>query len=234
MIISPKEIEELKIIEPVEKDLREFLAKLHFNYGGGEVLSFEHIKSFLKEGMHKVESADMLSIFIDTVRTLKLTNQNINQVIGLDAKSIVDLHDKITAEYVNGELDDLKDSQYKKAVAPFLDFTGDYENIRIELISTLEELNTEGSSMNHCIATYHDIITNKQYVGFRVFNKETNERLTLGCYRQDNQLIFNQLKGSWNSPAQKSSCLAIVNFCKLKKIPILTNDAFDLMPAFTN
>lgn len=232
-MITKEEIEELKTIEPSEQKLIEFIARLNFNYGGGEVLSFEQMKSFLKEGMHKTESIDMLSMFIDTVRMLKLIGKNTNEVIGLNENAIIELHNKISLEYA-GEIDGIKKTEYQKSVNPFKDFSGDYDKIRVELISTLEELNHEGSSMNHCIATYHDIITNKQYVGFRVFNKETNERLTLGCYRQDKQLIFNQLKGYGNSPAQKNSCVAIIEFCKLKNIPIMQNDAFDLMAGFYN
>jgi hypothetical protein len=85
--------------------------------------------------------------------------------------------------------------------------------------------------MNHCIATYANIISEKKYVGFRVFNKENSERLTLGCFRKDNELFFNQLKGNSNMPASKESCQKIIEYCEKNNITINPVSCFDLMPA---
>jgi hypothetical protein len=104
------------------------------------------------------------------------------------------------------------------------------------LIRSLKELNHEGARMQHCIATYDDIIIRKQYIGFRVYNKNNGERLTLGCYRPENSnsLYFNQLKGVGNAPAKKDSCLAIIDFCNKKEITLAESEIFDLLPAFQN
>lgn len=231
MKLTKEQIEELKGCVGSDAELVQFLSRLMFNYGGGEVLPFENIKHFLKITNSVID--DTLTVYIDTVRMLRLVGRSEIELLDLDLESTIALHDKTFKEY-GVEITEKKNSEYKKSVEQFSDLTGDYKDIRIELISTLDELNEEGSSMNHCIATYHDIITNKHYVGFRVFNKKSGERLTLGCHRTNNTLIFNQLKGWGNSPAKKDSCLSIIEFCKLKSIMLPNNETSDLTPAFYN
>jgi len=227
-VIQPEELEILKTLA-TEQEIEDFFNTLNYNFGDGEVLNSKQIESFFKSNMQK-----NLSLFIDTIRMLRLTGRNEDEIIGLNSDEVINLHDEIQSEY-KGSVDELKKSEYIKSVAPFVDFTGDYGKIRIELIATLDELNSEGLDMNHCIATYHDIIINKQYVGFRVFNLETEERLTLGCYRlDDNSLIFNQLKGWGNSRARKDSCLSTIEFCNNKKILMSPRESVDLMPAIFN
>ena len=136
----------------------------------------------------------------------------------------------------DGSLDKKIAKEFKKAIAPFVNLSGTYGDIRVELISTIEELNNEGSSMNHCIASYYNYVIEKHYIGFRVFNNKTNERLTLGCVRrqepEENQLYFNQLKAWGNHPAQKDSCLSIIKFCEQTGIILQETEVLDLLPAF--
>lgn len=228
--ISSEQIDILKQFSN-EKEIEMFFSKLNFNYGDGEVLNFNQIESFFMAGMHKMNEKDALSYFVDTIRMLRLLNEDEDGIIGLDFENIFNLHNQLVSTY-QGSIDEIKKSEYVKSVSPFINLNGVYRNIRIELISTLDELNEEGSSMNHCIASYHDIIINKQYVGFRVFNLESEERLTLGCHRNGNNLFFNQLKGNSNYPAEKDSCLTVLDFCKEKGIKILESEFHDLLPAF--
>ena len=229
-VVQPEEFEILKTLA-TEEEIKKFFNELNYNYGDGEVLNFKQIESFFENNIHKKTEEDMLSLFIDTIRMLRIVGKNEDEIIGLDSDGVIFLHDEISSNYA-GEVDELKKSEYIKSVAPFVKLTGVYGKLRIELIATLEELNKEGSSMNHCIATYHDIIINKHYIGFRVFNTENNERLTLGCQRLDNRLFFNQLKGWGNSRAKKDSCSDVIEFCNLNEISIPKNNAYDLMPAF--
>jgi len=228
-VIQPEELEILKTLA-TEDEIEKFFFQLNYNYGDGEVLNSKQIESFFKANIHKNAEEDMLSLFIDTIRMLRLTRRNEDEIIGLNSDEVIYLHDELSSNY-SAEISELRKSEYEKSVAPFVDFTDNYGDIRIELIATLEELNSEGLDMNHCIATYHDIIINKQYVGFRVFNLKTEERLTLGCYRVDNKLIFNQLKGYGNSRAEKDSCLAIIDFCNKKTILMPPQESVDLMAA---
>jgi len=232
-VIQAEELEILKTLA-TEDEIKKFFNELNYNYGDGEVLNFKQIESFFKNNIHKKIEEDMLNLFIDTIRMLRLVGKSEDEILGLNSDEVIFLHDEISSDY-SGEVDEIKKDEYEKSVAPFVSFSGEYGKIRIELIATLEELNKEGLDMNHCIATYHDIIINKQYIGFRVFNLETEERLTLGCYRlNDNKLIFNQLKGFGNSRAGKDSCLSIIDFCNKKSILMSPRESVDLMPAIFN
>lgn len=216
-----------------EEQIERFFSRLNYNYGGGEVLNFPQIESFFKGDMHKNTSTDILTVFIDTIRILRLVDRKEEEILGLDETSVMSLHDTLSSEY-GKTVDSAKSAEYEKAVAPFQNLTGNYGKIKVELIRSLKELMHEGSRMKHCIATYDDIIIRKQYIGFRIYNKNNGERLTLGCYRAENsnELYFNQLKGPGNYPAKKDSCLAILDFCKEKDIKIPESEVYDLMPAF--
>lgn len=232
--LTPEQVEIIKQYS-TEEEIEKLFLRLNYNFGGGEVLSFKQTESFFSNYMHKNENLDMLNIFIDTIRILRLVGQNENDVLGLDESAVIKLHNALSSEYLN-VIDEAKSIEYTDSVSPFNHLTGDYGHIKIELISSLTELQHEGASMQHCIATYDDIIIRKQYIGFRVHNKFNQERLTLGCHRDvsSNKLYFNQLKGLGNYPAKKDSCLAVINFCKQKEIIIPESELHDLLPAFQN
>jgi hypothetical protein len=233
--ITPEQVEKLKMYS-TEEEIEKFFLRLNYNFGDGEVLSFEQIQSFFVQGMNEpsVSGKDWLTIYIDTVRMLKLYDKDVNEVLNLNKYSVEILHNKLVSEFkTDGSFDIKISKEFKEAVAPFVNLSGTYGHIKVELIATIEELNNEGSTMNHCIASYYNYVIEKHYIGFRVFNDKTNERLTLGCYRLENSntLHFNQLKGNGNWPAKKDSCLAIIDFCNQKDIKILDSEAFDLLPA---
>jgi len=230
----PEYVAELKEFAS-DEELEKFFTRLNFNYGGGTVLSKEQVESFFHNNLHKSDTQDILTLYIDTIRMLRLFDKNENDIIGLNETGIKHLHDTLSSEY-KGSVDDIKSAEFKKATSPFLKLNGEYGNIKVELIASLRDLNHEGTRMNHCIATYSDIIIRKHYLGFRVYNKKTGERLTLGCFRNpdDDNLYFNQLKGWGNCPAKKESCVAIIEFCKAKGITITESESYDLMLAFIN
>ncbi len=236
--ITPEQVEKLKPYSS-EEDIEKFFFKLNYNFGDGEVLSFEQIQSFFAQGMNEpsVSGKDWLTMYVDTVRMLKLYKKDINEILNINKYSVEILHNKLVSEFkTDGFLDKKIAKEFKKAVTPFVNLSGTYGDIRVELIATIEELNNEGSTMNHCIASYYNYVIEKHYIGFRVFNDKTNERLTLGCVRtqttEDYNLIFNQLKAWGNHPAQKDSCLSVIDFCNKNQILIQESDVFDLLPAF--
>lgn len=236
--ITPEQVEKIKPYS-TEEDIEKFFFRLNYNFGDGEVLSFEQIQSFFAQGMNElsVSGKDWLTIYVDTVRMLKLYNKDVNEMLNLNKYSIEILHNKLVSEFTtDGSVNEKIAKEFKKAVAQFADLSGVYGGIRVELIATIEELNNEGSTMNHCIASYYNYVIEKHYIGFRVFNDKTNERLTLGCVRAQNskgcQLYFNQLKAYGNHPAKKDSCLSIIEFCKQKGVIIPESEIFDLLPAF--
>ena len=236
--ITPDQIEILKEFAS-EEDIEKFFLRLNYNFGDGEILSFEQIESFFAQGMNEpsMSGKDWLTLFIDTVRMLRLYDGNENEILNLNKYSVEILHNKLVSKFkTDGSLDKKIAKEFKKAIAPFVNLSGTYGDIRVELISTIEELNNEGSSMNHCIASYYNYVIEKHYIGFRVFNNKTNERLTLGCVRrqepEENQLYFNQLKAWGNHPAQKDSCLSIIKFCEQNEIILQETEVLDLLPAF--
>ena len=236
--ITPDQIEILKEFAS-EEDIEKFFLRLNYNFGDGEILSFEQIESFFAQGMNEpsISGKDWLTLYVDTVRMLKLYKKDVNEILNLNKYSVEIFHNKLVSKFkTDGSLDKKIAEEFKKAVAPFVNLSGTYGNIRVELISTIEELNNEGSSINHCIASYYNYVIEKHYIGFRVFNDKTKERLTLGCVRrqepEENQLYFNQLKAWGNHPAGKDSCLSIIKFCEQTGIKLQETEIFDLLPAF--
>ncbi len=231
--ITPEQVEKIKSYS-TEEDIEKFFLKLNYNFGDGEILSFEQIESFFAQGMNEpsVSGKDYLTIYVDTIRMLKLYKKDVNEILNLNKYSVEILHNKLISEYkTDGSFDKKISKEFIESVAPFVNLSGTCGDVRVELISTIEELNNEGSTMNHCIASYYNYVIEKHYIGFRVFNDKINERLTLGCVRKDSQLFFNQLKGVGNFPAKKDSCLAIIDFCKKKNILIPDSEVYDLLPA---
>lgn len=216
--ITEDQLKELRKIAN-DSDIETFFDILNSQFGDGEVLNFTHIKNIFQKGSLE-NSLDMLGIYVDTYRMFKLLRQNENQLLLCDTiEEVNKLHDDLSKQF-KVELENTQKDLYLKAVEPFKKLTKQFENIEVELIATADELKEEGSVMNHCIATYVFIVMNKKYIGFRVKNNVNNERLTLGCMRDGDKLIFNQLKGWGNRPASKKSCEMIIDYCNANKILI--------------
>lgn len=219
-----------------EADLEKFFFHLHFNFGDGQVLTFEQIEAFLKSGLYV--NPEMLQMFIDITRMSLLLPEteaapykNYDEICQSEEK-LVSVHDELITHH-KPVIDAKLAEKYIEAMTPYQNFLKeDFEDITVELIATLDELNHEGSFMNHCIATYYNIVINKQYVGFRITNNTNEARLTLGCIRHNDDLYFNQLKGWGNHPADKESCIQVIKFCKKHHILITEPHIHDLTPAF--
>jgi len=203
-----------------------------YNYNQIHSLTPRQILSFLQSGLNK-SNQDNLTLFIDTIRMIRMSN-DVKYKDGIDYASICVneetlkiFHDSLVKEF---EVIDNKETAklFEEAVIQFKSFEHNQDGLKIELISSLSELNNEGAGMNHCIATYVNMFTEKKYIAFRVYYN--NERLTLGCVRNENdQLTFNQLKGYGNAPASSKSCDVIVKYCEKNNINIDRN-ANDLRP----
>jgi hypothetical protein len=217
-------------------DLEKSFFYLHYNFGDGQVLTFEQIEAFLKSGLFT--NPVMLQTFIDIIRMSSLLEETEAapykdyDAICESEEKLTTVHDELITKH-KPVIDAKLAEQYLEAMVPYQKFIKeDFEHITVELISTLNELNHEGSFMNHCIATYYNIVINKQYVGFRITNNSNQARLTLGCIRHNDDLYFNQLKGWGNHPADKDSCVQVIKFCKKHHIQITEPHIHDLTPAF--
>jgi hypothetical protein len=219
-----------------DSDLEKFFLNLHFNFGDGQVLNYEQIEAFVKSGL--CNDHESLQFFVDIVRMSSLLEEvesqpykNYNDICS-SKENLKNVHDELISHH-KPVIDSKLAEQYLSAMVPYNHLKKEeFEHITVELISTLDELNHEGSFMNHCIATYFNIVINEQYVGFRVTNNNNEARLTLGCIRHNNELYFNQLKGWGNNPADKDSCIQVVKFCKKHHIHITEGHIHDLLPAF--
>ena len=212
-----------------ENDITEFFNRLDYGYGDGEVLEFKHIENIFSKEYNLVDE-DYLTIYIDTVRAYKLLERNSDDIINLEHwEDVLAIHLELSQEYA-GTISEKNELKYNNAVTKFNYLTQDNEGFKVELISTAKELQHEGDSMEHCIATYHNIISEEKYIGLRFFNKTNQERLTLGLFRNGDTLYFNQFKGHYNSPASKDSCQKVLEYCEKNNILILENQKYDLMP----
>jgi hypothetical protein len=224
------------------KTVTSFMERLNTNYGGGEVLAYEHIYDIFSKQYYK-EQGDWLTIYIDTIRMIELMGEN--KFIIIDAENfakVKKVHDAISKKI---QIEEAIIPLYSTAVKKYQGLndivTGEGFSARFELIKTVEELNKEGSSMDHCIASYANFIASGNYIGLRVFEDTTRGRFTLGIHcipgeavssehKGEFVLSFDQLKGARNTPANVPACLAVVEFCKKNGIRVSVKDDYDLFP----
>lgn len=232
--LTNKQSEELEQFA-TPKEIEDFIFRLNNSFGDGEVLSYEHIYNIFSKEFNKNSEEDCLSLYIDTVRVLNFIKENgASELLNCnDWKNIKFIHDEKTkADSFN-----IPKAMYEKfanVLEIYKPLTQRVDGVLFELIGTLGEIQYEGKVMEHCIASYHYIVMNKQYVGFRVSNHNNHERLTLGCNRNaDDTLVFNQLKGNGNSPASAESCKVVIEFCKRNNIQMNLEHDYDLFP-YTN
>lgn len=222
------QIEELQLLSGRETFFVHFMKRLSTEFGDGEILPYEHIRNLFVKNLLISEEHDVLSMYIDTYRILDMLNADTTRLLAINnITDLIELHNSYTSVDWKEKVTENLVTKYVEAITPFISLSQTVADLKIELIATLAELNNEGEYMNHCIATYYMIIINKQYVGFRVTNTKTNERLTLGCSRNRNTLTFNQLKGNGNRPASQESRNIIIGYCNRNKITI-PHMVFDL------
>lgn len=229
-MLDKNQLEELRTLVTTDEFLLNFFKRLSTQFGDGEVLPYAHIKNYLENELYKTGDVpmDTMSIYIDTYRILNMLNGSAEDLLKTkNIGQLIILHDSFKSDKLKTLMDEKSNEAYTKAVEPFIKLTQCTEDLVVELIATMDELNYEGSFMNHCIATYFMIIINKNYVGFRVMNTNIPERLTLGCIRNGEKLIFNQLKGNGNRPASKESRDLVIEYCNKNNI-IIPDFAYDL------
>lgn len=220
-----------------KKTVEDFLLRLNTNYGGGEVLTYEHILDIFNKKYYKEES-DWLTMYVDTVRMLRIKNIEELYILGAEnLKEVEGLHYNISRNInASEEISKLYIETVKQFLKLNQTISGEGFKARFELIATAEEMQEEGSSMEHCIASYVNYVSSGQYIAFRVFEENTNGRFTLGLYRnvEGFGLIFDQLKGRRNCPANIPACLATVEFCKKNSITVCVETDYDLFPIRTS
>jgi hypothetical protein len=216
-----------------EKTVVSFLSRLNTNYGGGEVLKYEHMFDIFTKKYY-IEDDKWLTIYVDTVRMLRLISEGEFYVLSsINYLGLRRLHNALAKQI---KIDEALAPIYVNEVSQHSELnqtiSGGGFKTRFELIATIEELKEEGSSMEHCIASYANIIASGHYIAFRVFEEETNGRFTLGLYKNAEGfgLSFDQLKGTGNSPANVQTCLATVEFCTKNGIRVSPEMDYDLFP----
>jgi len=216
-----------------EKTVGDFLTKLNTKYGGGEVLQYEHMFDIFSN-KYFTEQSDWLTTYVDTVRMLRLANIDGLYILETENfREVEVLHYNISR---NINASEEMSKLYVEAIKQFLKLnqtiSGEGFKARFELIATAEEMQKEGSSMEHCIASYVNYVASGQYIALRVFEENTNGRFTLGLYRNADGfgLVFDQLKGKRNYPANAPVCLATVEFCKKNNIKVRVETDYDLFP----
>ena len=84
--------------------------------------------------------------------------------------------------------------------------------------------------MSHCIYTYLDRVVNRDYIAVHVQHIISNERATLGLYRKNGSLEFDQLKGYRNSRATREMIEGVLEFLEINKIKSQSRNS-DLTPS---
>lgn len=216
--ITQEQYDELLAMAP-ETNVLIFFKTLMFSFGDGEVLPFVIMKHFFET------KSNNITLYVDTYRMLMILERPFSDMLAANNEAEIQaLHDQLQVEY-KPQIDAEIAKRFTSAVAPFSRLSGTFRECSFELISTLEELNAEGKDMNHCIASYYNIIINRQYIGLRFRNQKTSERLTLGLIRSsETQLVFNQLKAWGNYPASLESRQVVYDFCRVNGIQCDPNE----------
>lgn len=230
--LSEEQYDELSSMSDVNT-VDSFLSRLNTNYGGGEVLKYEHMLDIFTKKYYS-EDDKWLTIYVDTVRMLALLGEHeFSVIMAANYTGLRRLHNALAKQI---KIDEALAPIYVDKVKQYLKLnqtiSGKEYKAKFELISSIDELKNEGSSMEHCIASYANIIASGYYIAFRVFEENTNGRFTLGLHRNAEGfgLSFDQLKGTGNAPASVPVCLATVEFCKKNGIRVSPETDYDLFP----
>lgn len=223
--ITEKELNTLREIDGYpDEDIEFFYTILNYNFGDGEIMPFHHVQNFFERKMWipesfrgLVKSENYLQYYIDTLRVLSLLNRDIDELLDVEIDNLINFHDEISKEFVQ-EANIESINKFNNSVSSFKKYNFEDEDYQVSLIESVEELDWEGKYMNHCIASYRHIVAGGRYIGFKFFNKKSWERLTLGFTRDNEVLVFDQLKGHSNYPASEESRNMALNFCKRNKI----------------
>lgn len=241
-IITQEQLNQLREIKGFKDDDISFFYKLlEYNSVPKDSLPFNHVLNLFKKelfsvkvfkGLEKAEE-NYLGIYLDAYRTLGLLNRDEDLLIDIEKDDLKNYHDELSKEFKSEASESVIDS-YNNSVEPFKEYNFENEDYKVGLIESVDELDWEGKYMNHCIATYRHIVAGGRYIGFKFFNKKSWERLTLGFTRDNDTLVFDQLKAHSNYPATKESCEMALDFCEKNGIFADPNNHYDLKSLIEN
>ncbi len=244
LISQLKTLQSSYILNIVNKEQLEFLLQ---NYESNRVYSclskvvgknsnddifliFKNLKHILDCNLDSdsKSSSDYVSIYKDTLRVIDLLEVKDKVIFKCkNYKQLKDLHDDYSSRY-NAMKDAKKAEFYKKSVASFGDLNCQIGDVKFEVVDTAERLNLEGLQMHHCIYTYLNRICEKEYLAINVTHLITNERATAGFVRKGDSLMFEQLKGYYNSRATQELILSTYKFCDNFKISTKNSYSSDM------
>jgi hypothetical protein len=192
--------------------------------------NIKHILDRNLDDIPKGQSTDYLHLYIDTLNTMRLLELSDNYIYRIkNYKELKEVHDDLASRY--GAIKDAKKAEfYKKATKELESMNALIGDIELTVIPTLEDLNKEGMMMAHCIYTYLDRVVNRDYIAVHVQHVISNERATLGLYRKNGSIEFDQLKGYRNSRATGEMIEAVLEFLEKNKIKSQSRNS-DLTPS---
>lgn len=204
-------------------------------------LTLKHFNHILKNKFYEDNRDEWLSIYYDTINSLKLiveliNNKQFKEKEKLKYKNLVklsenklfetksfiklkELHDEMFAIYRALE-DEGKDLLFKNVVKKYKNLNQEINFFSFKVIPNLKELSKEGLVMKHCIYTYLNDITKGGYLAIKVKDLISNEKATLGLKIKDKNLYIQQLKGYENSRATELLIGTVIEFCNKNDIKI--------------
>lgn len=199
----------------------------------GIVFTMKNIKHIFDRNIDEIpkgQSVDYLHLYFDTLNTMRLLDLADNYIYRIkNNKELKEIHDDLAARY--GAIRDAKKAEfYKKATKELEHMNTIIGDVELTVVPTLEDLNKEGMMMSHCIYTYLDRVVNRDYVAVHVQHTISNERATLGLYRKNGSIEFDQLKGYRNSRASRELIEAVLEFLDVNKIKSQSRNS-DLTPS---
>lgn len=198
-----------------------------------EMKNIKHILDRNIDDVQKGQGTDYLHLYIDTMNTMNLLELQDNYIYRIkNNKELKEIHDDLAARY--GAIKDAKKAEfYKKATKELEVMNTVIGDIALTVVPTLEDLNKEGMMMGHCIYTYLDRVVNRDYIAVHVQHTISNERATLGLFRKNGGLEFDQLKGYRNSRATREMIEGVLEFMDINKIKSQSRNS-DLTPSSTS
>lgn len=204
-------------------------------------LDMRHINHILKNRIFDDHSNDWLSIYYDTINSLRLIVEIIRarkeqgkSISGLGKLAKISddklleiktfqklkvLHDEMTAVYRALE-DEGKDLKYRSVVKEYSKMNSKLNMFDFKVIPNLNELSKEGLVMHHCIYTYLNDIASGNYLAVRVKDLISKERATMGLKIDKGKLHLQQLKGYYNSRPTALLIETALAYCENMEIAI--------------
>ena len=192
-------------------------------------LNFRNIKHILDTNID-LERTDFITIYKDTIRMIEILEVKEKVIFKCkNYQELKELHDNYTVR-CNAIKDAKKVEEYKNSVSNFFYLNSKIDDVKFEVVESLERLNVEGLEMNHCIYTYLDRICQKTYLAINVTHEITNERATAGFLIKGKGIYLEQIKGYFNSRATKELIEKTLEFCEVNEISLEEVHTSDISP----